>query len=213
MRRAQRSGASPKGIKKLEKAIIFSLYLYAIFAPHSIFLSEVAVIFGLVLAGVKIIATRKLEGRWLWIKGSLQSPILGFFAIGIFSLFTAYDRSQALGQIKSLWLFLFYFLIVNSVNEKRDIVRLIILLVISTTVAAIYGLFQYFFMHTIAVQAFIKNVITLAGIFLLVIPLSFSLFLVKKWRKMSYFFVLTSLFLLLGLVLHATQSLGSASPL
>jgi len=170
-------------IKKLERAIIFFLFLYVIFAPHSICLSEIAVILGLVFWGLKVISVRKLEGRWVWTRGNLERPILSFFAIAVFSLLTAYDRFKALGQIKSLWLFLFYFLIINNVTERKDIIRLITLLVISATVASIHGLYQYFFMHTIAVQAFIKNVITLAGFFLLVIPLSFGLFLGHRGQQ------------------------------
>ena len=187
---------------KLDKAILFSLFLYVFFAPHSICLSEIAVILGLVFWGLKVISVRKLEGRWVWTRGNLERPILSFFAIAVFSLLTAYDRFKTLGQIKSLWLFLFYFLIINNVTERKDIIRLITLLVISTTVASIHGLYQYFFMHTIAVQAFIKNVITLAGFFLLVIPLSFALFFGKK----SNFFIITSFFILLGIIFTLERS-------
>ncbi len=197
-------------IKKLDKAILFSLFLYVFFAPHSICLSEIAVILGLVFWGLKVISVRKLEGRWVWTRGNLERPMLSFFAIAVFSLLTAYDRFKALGQIKSLWLFLFYFLIINNVTERKDIIRLITLLVISTTVASIHGLYQYFFMHTIAVQAFIKNVITLAGFFLLVIPLSFGLFLGKKWGKIfcghNWVYLITSVLLLLALIFTLERS-------
>jgi len=205
-------------VKKLDRAIIFSLFLYVFFAPHSICLSEISVILGLVLWGLKIIVTRKLEGRWVWTRGNLERPILSFFAIGVFSLLTAYNRFQALGEIKSFWLFLFYFLIINNLSEKKDIIRLIALLVISTTVAAVHGLYQYFFQHTIAVQAFIKNVITLAGFFLLVIPLSFGLFAGRKAsnpapptpratpKPWHWLYLITSFFLLLAIIFTLERS-------
>ncbi len=191
---------------RLEKGIIFSLYLYVIFAPHSIFLAEASIIVGLVLSALRIIALRKIEGRWIWFRGNLEKPIFCFCAIGIFSLLTACDRLQALGQIKSFWLFLFYFLIINNLNEKKDILRLTILLIISTAFASIHGLYQYFFRHTIAVQAFIKNVITLAGFFLLITPFSFSFFLGEKIFNRKIIYLLTSLFLLLGLIFTLERS-------
>lgn len=187
-------------ISKLEKAITFSLFLYAIFAPHSIFLSELFVVLGLVFWALKIAAVKKLEGKWIWKSGKLERPIFAFCIIGILSLLTAYDRFQALTHIKSLWLFLFYFLIVNNLNNRDLIIRLILILVISTTFASLYGLFQYFFRHTIGVRAFIKNVMTLAGFFLLVTPLSFSFFLGERIFSRKTFYLFATLCLVLGLI-------------
>lgn len=191
---------------RLEKGVIFSLYLYAIFAPHSIFLAEASIILGLVLSVFRIIVLRKIEGKWIWFRGNLEKPILSFCAVGFFSLLTACDRLQALNHIRSFWLFLFYFLIINNLNDRKDIIRLTTVLIISATFASVHGLYQYFFRHTIAVQAFIKNVITLAGFFLLITPLSFSLFLGEKAFNRKIIYLLTTLFLLLGLIFTLERS-------
>jgi O-antigen ligase len=189
----------------LERLIFFCLAIYAIFASHSIFFSEVFVILGLVLWLVKVIAIKRCEGKWLWIKSDLDKPIFSFFGVCLLSLFTAYDRFRGLSQIKSLWLCMFYFLVVNNIKEKSDVVRIIKLLVISAAVASIYGLFQYFVKHTSAVQAFIKNVITLAGLFLIVTPLSFALFMGEK-KTSPIRFLITTFLIFLGLVFTLERS-------
>lgn len=192
-------------IKNLEKAAVFFLYLYALFAPHSIFLAEASIIGGLVLTGFKIVVLRVREGKWVWKKGNLEIAILSFCLVGIFSVFGSYDRSRAISHIKSLWLVLFYFLIINTV-ERKDVLRLTLLLIISTTFASIHGLTQYFLGHTRQVQAFIKNVITLAGFFLLVTPISFAFFLGEKILRRKIFYLITFILLLFGLIFTLERS-------
>ena len=193
-------------IKVTEKTIALSLYLYAIFAPHSIFLAEAAVTIGLLAWGGKAIILRKREGKWSWTRGNLDAPILFFCAIGLVSLLTAYDRVQALKQLKSYWLFLFYFLVINNIPDRKSLLRIVNLLVISTLVAAIYGLFKYFFHHTMAVEAFIKNVITLAGFFLLILPLAFGLFMGEETAKKKTIYLLAAFFIFLGLIFTLERS-------
>lgn len=193
-------------MRLLEKIIFFALCLYAIFAPHSIFLAEAAVIVGLLAWAGKAVILRKKEGKWSWPRGNLAAPIIFFCAIGLVSLLTAYDRFQALKQIKSYWLFLFYFLVINNIPDRKSLLRIVNILVISTFVAASYGLFKYFFNHTMAVEAFIKNVITLAGFFLLILPLSFGLFVGEETAKKKTIYLLAAFFILLGLIFTLERS-------
>lgn len=117
---------------------------------------------------------------------------------------------------------MFYFVIINTVNTKEQLFRLLKIFVISGTLVALYGVMQYVFgwttsnawidetmfeESTMRVYSTLANPNVLGEYLLLVLPVCAALFLKYKantWTKWVYI----AMFLVLALCLVLTQSRG-----
>ena len=114
---------------------------FAFFAPISTALSQTCI--GIAILGwiFKMTQNRSLT----WKKTPLDIPILIYILTQIIPVLTSRHIPEALNTlIDNNWFILFYYAIINLINEEIDYKKLLIFLAISGTVSAVYGIFQHF---------------------------------------------------------------------
>jgi hypothetical protein len=95
--------------------VLFSLAVYALFAPHSIAITQAASLLGLVAWCVKLAATR----NYRLARSAIDVAILGFFACCVVSSFLSYDPLVSVKGLKSPAFFFAFYLVSNNVTSSR----------------------------------------------------------------------------------------------
>jgi hypothetical protein len=98
-----------------ERIIIFSLVVYALFAPHSIAVTQGAFLLGLVAWGVQMAAARNFRLP----RTPVDISILGFFACCVISSFLSYDPLVSVKGLRSPAFFLAFYFVCNKVRTLR----------------------------------------------------------------------------------------------
>ncbi len=152
-------------------------------------------------------------------------PVFIFLlALLVSSYFTKIDTRIAFDGIRSyLEMFLFFLIVINFINDKKDIEIFINLSTVSVLFLSLYGIYQYIarvsipsswidkdLETTISTRAFsiFGSPNAFAGYLILLIPLIFTIFLFEKklTKKLHYFLVLgASSFALLFTLTRAAQ--------
>ncbi|HKS42538.1 MAG TPA: O-antigen ligase family protein [Blastocatellia bacterium] len=113
------SGLPTSGSQRLylitERVIIFSLVMYALFAPHSIAITQGAFLLGLVAWAVQMTAGRNLQIR----RTPVDIALLGFFACCVVSSFLSYDPLVSVKGLRSPAFFLAFYFVSNKVKSLR----------------------------------------------------------------------------------------------
>jgi hypothetical protein len=113
------SGPPPQSSQRVylitERIIIFSLVMYALFAPHSIAITQGAFLLGLTAWGVQMVATRNFKLPHT----PVDVSILGFFACCVISSFLSYDPLVSVKGLRSPAFFLAFYFICNKVKSMR----------------------------------------------------------------------------------------------
>lgn len=98
-----------------ERIITFSLVVYALFAPHSIAITQGAFLLGLAAWGVQMGVTRNFKLPHT----PADVSILGFFACCVISSFLSYDPLVSVKGLRSPAFFLAFYFICNKVKSAR----------------------------------------------------------------------------------------------
>ena len=122
----------PKITRITERVIIFTLVMYAIFAPHSIAITQGSFLVGLVAWAVQMGATRKLEFR----RTPVDLALLGFFACCVVSSFLSYDQIVSVKGLRSPAFFLAFYFVSSKVTSAR-FVRILAFAVVASCFANI----------------------------------------------------------------------------
>jgi membrane-associated protease RseP (regulator of RpoE activity) len=113
------SGLPTSGSQRLylitERVIIFSLVMYALFAPHSIAMTQGAFLLGLVAWAVQMTASRNLQIP----RTPVDIALLGFFACCVVSSFLSYDPLVSVKGLRSPAFFLAFYFVSNKVKSLR----------------------------------------------------------------------------------------------
>jgi len=120
---------------------LIAIYGFVLFAPISTALSQICI--GITILGwiLKMVQNKSLT----WKKTPLDIPILIFVLTQIIPVLTSRHIPDALNTwIDNNWFILFYYAIINLLNEETDYKKIFIFLAISGTVSAAYGIFQHF---------------------------------------------------------------------
>ena len=118
-----------------QSAIIFSLLIYAIFAPHSIAITQAAYVIGMVAWGVEIIATRNYRKP----RTPIDIAVFGFFTCSVISSFLSYELLTSVKGLRSPAFFLAFYFVFNNVKSLRMARVLALLLVSSCMVNVLYS--------------------------------------------------------------------------
>jgi O-antigen ligase len=155
-----------------------------------------------------------IKGDFKFTRNPINIPIAAFLgAVGL-SFLTAVDLQGALKEFKVFlrWALL-YFVVINNIDDKAQLRRLVKLLVISTTIAACYGIFQHFtsidlFGHTRFFQAafarstgFFANVFDFAAYLGMVLLVCVSLVFFSNSRRERLVMGLASFAIFISLAL------------
>ena len=98
-----------------EGVILFSLVTYALFAPHSIAVTQAAFLIGLVAWGIQLVAAGKLRQP----RTPIDIAIFGFFACCVLSSFLSYDPLVSVKGLKSPAFFFAFYFVSNKVSSLR----------------------------------------------------------------------------------------------
>src|SRR5205085_8969378 len=112
--------------------IIFSLVMYALFAPHSIAITQGSFLLGLVAWAVQMAANRRFEIR----RTPVDLALLGFFACCVISSFLSYDQIVSVKGLRSPAFFLAFYFVSSKVTSAR-MVRLLTMAIIVSCAANI----------------------------------------------------------------------------
>ncbi len=95
--------------------VLFSLAVYALFAPHSIAITQSASLLGLVAWCIRLAA----KGEFRLARTPVDVAILGFFACCVVSSFLSYDPLVSVKGLKSPAFFFAFYLVSNNVRGPR----------------------------------------------------------------------------------------------
>ena len=115
--------------------ISFLLLMYAIFAPHSIALTQGAYLIGLGAWAVQLAVTRRLNQK----RHALDIALFGFFACCVVSSFLSYAPLVSIKGLKSPAFFLAFYFVSNRVRNIRFAGFLVMALVVSCLVNVAYS--------------------------------------------------------------------------
>lgn len=136
------SGLPTSGNQRLylitERVIIFSLVMYALFAPHSIAMTQGAFLLGLVAWAVQMTAGRNLQIP----RTPVDIALLGFFACCVVSSFLSYDPLVSVKGLRSPAFFLAFYFVSNKVKSLRMASFLAFAIVASCLVNVAYSAVQ-----------------------------------------------------------------------
>jgi len=118
-----------------ERVILFSLVMYALFAPHSIAITQTSYLLGLVAWGVQLVATREFRQR----KSPVDIALFGFFACCVVSSFLSYDPLVSTKGLKSPAFFLAFYFVSTNVKSLRFASFLVLALIVSCLVNVGYS--------------------------------------------------------------------------
>jgi hypothetical protein len=118
-----------------ECIISFLLLMYAIFAPHSIALTQGAYLIGLGAWAVQLAATRRLNQK----RSRIDIALFGFFACCVVSSFLSYDPLVSIKGLKSPAFFLAFYFVSNKVRSVRFASFLVLAMIVSCLVNVGYS--------------------------------------------------------------------------
>jgi len=117
------------------------IFGFAVFAPISIAFSQMCI--GIAILGwiIKMIHLKSFQ----WKKTPLDIPILIYVIFQIIAVLNSQDIRIAIsGWINTDWFILFYYAVVNLIDEESDYKRIFTIIAISGSISAIYGIIQHF---------------------------------------------------------------------
>jgi O-Antigen ligase len=115
--------------------ISFLLLSYAIFAPHSIALTQGAYLIGMGAWAVQLVATRRLNQK----RSRMDIALFGLFACCVFSSFLSYDPLVSIKGLKSPAFFFAFYFVTNRVRSIRFASFLALAIVLSCLVNVGYS--------------------------------------------------------------------------
>jgi hypothetical protein len=118
-----------------ERIVLFSLAMYALFAPHSIAITQGAYLVGLVAWGVHLFASRKFRQP----RTPVDVAIFGFFACCVISSFLSYVPLVSIKGLRSPAFFFAFYFVCNKVPTIRFARLLGVILVASCLVNVVYS--------------------------------------------------------------------------
>ncbi len=125
---------------KCEYLMRIGLLLLALFLPISIAATQFIWIFLMLVWLLKLIS----NGDWKFKPNFLNKPIGVFILLTIISVFFSLDRIHTLKGLKSESLVLIFFLIVNNVQNKKQVKQLILFFIIGSFIISLQGIISYF---------------------------------------------------------------------
>ncbi len=134
----ERGAGSTTLMRVTEGAIFISLFCYALFAPHSIALTQGAFLVGLFAWAVQTAATRRTGIR----RSPVNVALLGFFACCVVSSFFSYDPMLSLKGLRSPAFFLAFYFVSSKVRSLRFATALAFIIIASCLVNVAYSGFQ-----------------------------------------------------------------------
>ncbi len=133
---ASEARAVSKIAEGLDRAIVFWLFAFALFAPHSIAGAQTAWLCGLALCVARFL----FRPRPRLPRTPIDYALLGFFVLTLISSLFSYDQSVSIGKLRAASLFTIVYLVAANVSSKRVLRLLALTLIASCMVNVFYTL-------------------------------------------------------------------------
>ena len=132
-------GIKDKLVKYCDWLVGAFLILFVFWSPISITGAQVAVSFALLFWVLRVLAMKRLH----LVRTPLNIPIAAFLAVAALGVITAVDFKHSLKGYMTLGWMSIFFLTANNVKDVTRFRKLIRLLILITTIAGAYGIFQH----------------------------------------------------------------------
>ena len=197
-------GIKNKLLKYCDWLIGVFLILFVFWSPISITGAQTAVSFALLFWLVRMFLTKKFR----LVRNPLNIPIAAFLVAAAIGVIMAVDFKHSLKGYTTLGWMSIFFLFVNNVKDETQFKRLIRILIIITTIAGAYGIFQHFtridffgsVKHLPRSPGFFDSPQTFGNYILLVLPVVISLFFYSKTRREKRWLQLSGLIILTAII-------------
>ncbi len=189
------------------------LILFVFWSPISITGAQTAVSFAFLFWLVRMFMMRKFQ----LVRTPLNIPIAAFLIAAAIGVIMAVDFKHSLKGYMTLGWMSIFFLFVNNVKDVTQFKRLIRILIIITTIAGAYGIFQHFtrtdffgnvkhLNQPIARSiGFFNSPMTFGNYILLVLPVVFGLSFYSNTRREKRWLQLSGLIILTAIIFSYTR--------
>src|SRR3954467_11148215 len=118
----------------LERAVVFWLFVFALFAPHSIAATQIAWTAGLLCWAARFLFRPRLS----LFRTPVDYALLGFFILTFISSLLSYDQDVSIGKLRAASLFTIVYLVAENIRSKRVLRLLALTLVASCMINVFY---------------------------------------------------------------------------
>jgi len=201
-------GIKNKLLKYCDWLIGTFLILFVLWSPISITGAQTAVSFALLFWVVRMLAMRKFQ----LLRNPLNIPIAAFLVVAAVGVIMAVDFKHSLKGYMTLGWISIFFLTVNNVRDITQFKRLLRILILITTIAGAYGIFQHltrmdFFGNVKHLRlpmarstGFFDAPATFGNYILLALPVVISLSFHSNIRREKRWLQLSSLIILIAII-------------
>jgi len=184
------------------------LVLFVFWSPISITGAQIAVSFALLFWVLRVLAMKRLH----LVRNPLNIPIAAFLVAVAIGVIMAVDFKYSLKRYMSLGWISIFFLVVNNVKDVTRFKKLVRILILITTIAGAYGIFQHltkidFFgnvkhLHLPLARStgFFDGPATFGNYILLLLPVIIGLSSYSKTRREKRWLQLSSLIILTAII-------------
>jgi O-antigen ligase len=197
------SGRSHRMQQILERVIVGALFVYVICSVISISAAQIAYILALVAWAIRVY----LQGDTRQLRLPLLMPFSAFWLASVLATMLAVEPLKSLIELRNIFEALMFYLIVNQVTTEERATTLVRVLVVSTTIMALYGLSQSF-THGIdfRVRGTMGSKMTFAGLLMLVDLMTLAQLLFRTHRRQLAWAIPALLLITAALLMTQTRS-------
>lgn len=184
----------------INKSIILSMYIFAL----GIFTSKFLIYLGMGLSLIFwLLKLALIRSNYIFKKGGFLIPVL-LFSSSIFISGIGNWSNEILGS-KFFYSFIFFFIVINEINDFKVIKKIIKILLFSATIAALYGLYQSYFLKMDRVIGFTSSLAF--GNFMAVLVIFLTVFLIwgNLTRNQIIFMTIMDILFFLNLIFTKTR--------
>jgi O-antigen ligase len=187
----------------LEGVIDGALFVYVVCSVISISASQIAYILALVAWAIRVY----LQGDSRQLRLPLLRPFSAFLLASVLATILAVEPLKTLIELRNVFEVLVFYLIVNQVTAEERATTLVRVLIVTTTIMALYGLSQSF-THGIdfRVRGTMGSKMTFAGLLLLVDLMTLAQLLFRTHRRQLAWAIPALLLITAALLMTQTRS-------
>src|SRR5262249_22958600 len=187
----------------LERVIVVALFVYVVCSVISISAMQTAYVLALVAWAIRIY----LQGAIRQVRFPLLMPLSAFLLASVLATILAVEPLESLIELRNVFEALMFYLIVNQVTTAERATTLVRVLMVTTTIMALYGLSQSFtYGVDFRVRGTMDSKMTFAGLLMLVELMTLAQVLFCTQRRQLRWAIPALLLITAALLMTQTRS-------
>jgi putative inorganic carbon (hco3(-)) transporter len=187
----------------LERVIVVALFVYVVCSVISISAMQTAYILALVAWAIRLY----LQGDTRQLRFPLLMPFSAFLLASVLATILAVEPFESLIELRNVFEALVFYLIVNQVTTEERATTLVRVLIVTTTIVALYGLSQSFtYGVDFRVRGTMDSKMTFAGLLMLVELMAVVQVLFQTHRRQLVWMIPALLLITAALLMTQTRS-------